>query len=534
MSMLSSLFGQKSELPAWQCTIPRRQPPVNDEIGSWLYIVVDPKGLIPQDQPSYNKDGQSAFQKLRQGELVRVVERRPLAHSQTCLLRLLDGGWCVDIQAGGGSQNRMIEVMLEDHDGVYRVIAQKGIGIRNRPSFHLSSDPEYGVDNGEVIHTCQRLVLGETTFLRLADGRGWVFDKKHGRQMLEGPLQESANVTEKLSENDAHGTQASLALVDETEDRRSMLKVTGHEGCHTRLMVNLWKMGFHDATLNLEALKVCGGKLESAREWLLARQADSERERVQVREETALAEVREEKRREWLMERQADCSTTAKFAPPSRVAKSITNCSGESSLDPCKHMTSEGDACKQDDDDVPDEDSNAAAAMDDDTVPEEDSNAAAAMEATTKRLSARDRYAKGGRKRDPSRRRSKSANGQHRQKEFTDAKDDHDYVDDSDCGDIDKAHRMGLGDGSAIREPTVGGGVNTTEAADATDGKSSKQRRGRTPRPERDSNPVTDSIITPRRSLDVVNSATPGTNKDEKKEGVPKRRASSRRKTDKL
>merc|ERR1712224_774303 len=133
LSELSSLLRRPSGLPTSPTGYERRPPPENDEIGEWMYIVVDPKGIALRSEPSYNKDERprnSCATKLREGELVRVVERRPLAHSTTCWLRLAEGGWCVDIHVGpkGDSQDCLLEVQVEEHNRVYRVIAKKGVG----------------------------------------------------------------------------------------------------------------------------------------------------------------------------------------------------------------------------------------------------------------------------------------------------------------------------------------------------------------------------------------------------------------------
>jgi hypothetical protein len=84
----------------------------------------------------------------------------------------------------------MMEVDVHHGSFLYVVTAEKGVALRNRCSFSDTSKVGRGPEKGALCEVKERVKCGETTFLRLANGSGWVFDKKNGRSMLE-PLKES-------------------------------------------------------------------------------------------------------------------------------------------------------------------------------------------------------------------------------------------------------------------------------------------------------------------------------------------------------
>lgn len=153
------------------------------EIGEWTYMVVDPKGVCPRNQPVYDK-GAKINRSIEEGEVVRVTERRP--DEGTTFLKICSpAGWVFDCQPGHKSRVRMMEVHVEHGSFLYVVTAEKGVALRMRCSFSDSSKVGRGPEKGALCEIKERVRCGETTFLRLANGSGWVFDKKNGRSMLE-------------------------------------------------------------------------------------------------------------------------------------------------------------------------------------------------------------------------------------------------------------------------------------------------------------------------------------------------------------
>merc|ERR1739848_455959 len=98
----------------------------------------------------------------------------------------------------------MAEVKIEIGLWYYRVVADKGVGLRGRCSFAHSCKTVRGPEKGALVKITQRVQIGETTFLNVKEGgwnvpgtdqanqSGWIFDIKAGRRMCEGPLQVEA------------------------------------------------------------------------------------------------------------------------------------------------------------------------------------------------------------------------------------------------------------------------------------------------------------------------------------------------------
>lgn len=153
------------------------------EQGEWTYMVVDPKGVCPRNKPVYDK-GSKINRRIEDGEVVRVTERRP--DEGTTFLKICSpAGWVFDNQPGHKSRVRMMQVDVEHGSFLYVVTAEKGVALRMRCSFSESSKAGRGPEKGALCEVKERVKCGETTFLRLANGSGWVFDKKNGRTMLQ-------------------------------------------------------------------------------------------------------------------------------------------------------------------------------------------------------------------------------------------------------------------------------------------------------------------------------------------------------------
>lgn len=156
------------------------------ELGSWSYIVVDPKGQTLRNEPSYNPKAKIAA-RLEDGDVVTVFERRP--GDGTTFLRIASpSGWVFDCQPGSKGRVRLTPVSLEHGEWFYSVSAQKGIALRSKCSFGDECRVGAGPLKGCLVQITERIKVGETTFLRISNGH-WIFDRKCGRQLAEGPLQ---------------------------------------------------------------------------------------------------------------------------------------------------------------------------------------------------------------------------------------------------------------------------------------------------------------------------------------------------------
>jgi len=158
------------------------------EYGEWSYIVLDPQGITLRSRPTYDKAAKLRS-RLEEGELVTVAERRE--RTDTRFLRIDDSGstfgWAFE-QQPGCSVMRMLEVVLENGSWFYRVVSDKGCALRSRCTTSAGSKTAMGPMKGAVVRVGQRVKVGSTTFLRLRDGSGWIFDQKDGKHIVEGPL----------------------------------------------------------------------------------------------------------------------------------------------------------------------------------------------------------------------------------------------------------------------------------------------------------------------------------------------------------
>lgn len=193
-ALISSLKKKESGLPQvdWARSNSEKEQTGEGEFGTWHYIVVDPSGVRVRSQPAYDKKFK-LNKKIEEGEVVKVCERLgPLPPQGVTFLKLATGdGWAFDVQPEGDTRVRMAEIFPEKKEQVYRVIAPKGIGIRSRPSLLQKAVACRGPECGDLVKTSERIAVGDMAFLRLADGRGWIFDKKNGKTMVAGPIQDS-------------------------------------------------------------------------------------------------------------------------------------------------------------------------------------------------------------------------------------------------------------------------------------------------------------------------------------------------------
>lgn len=183
------------------------------QYGQWDYVVLDPKGMSVRAEPTYDQSEKSG-QRVEEGEVVTVLEKRT-GDGNTFLRLERPAGWAFDRAPGPASKGivRLAEVKVETGVWYYRVVADRGLGIRARCSFAHNCKTIRGPEKGAVVTITQRVKIGETTFLQVKEGGwlepgnnqpnqcGWIFDIKAGRKMCEGPIQ---------VEEVPHGTVATI------------------------------------------------------------------------------------------------------------------------------------------------------------------------------------------------------------------------------------------------------------------------------------------------------------------------------------
>mmetsp|Transcript_122693 Transcript_122693/g.308574 ORF Transcript_122693/g.308574 Transcript_122693/m.308574 type:complete len:477 (+) Transcript_122693:137-1567(+) len=157
------------------------------ELGEWRYVVLDPKGITLRSRPTYDRAAKLRA-RLEEGEIVTVVERRERADTRFLRIDVCgSSGWAFEQQPGCAIV-RMTEVALDNGSWFYRIISDKGCALRSRCSTSAGSKAGMGPQKGAIVRVGQRVKVGSTTFLRLRDGSGWIFDQKDGKSIVEGPL----------------------------------------------------------------------------------------------------------------------------------------------------------------------------------------------------------------------------------------------------------------------------------------------------------------------------------------------------------
>lgn len=156
------------------------------EFGLWDYMVIDPSGVQVFAEVAQPGGVFEVIDTLPEGTILSITERRVWERGRLLQMHVA-GRWVQDQSVDrGGSVSRvsLMEVNIERGAWLYRVDARQGIGIRKRLSWaHSAKASERGPEHGEVVNICERINCGETTFLRLADKRGWIFNKKRGKDL---------------------------------------------------------------------------------------------------------------------------------------------------------------------------------------------------------------------------------------------------------------------------------------------------------------------------------------------------------------
>lgn len=122
---------------------------------------------------------------IPEGCVLQVVERRPGADA--LLLRLSDGSWVPDVVGSRhNARASLTEAEVEISPSSYVVVAARGIAIRGRPSFNEGAKIAEGPGCGETVACSESIRCGGTCFLKMANGRGWLFDvNRHGKRVMD-------------------------------------------------------------------------------------------------------------------------------------------------------------------------------------------------------------------------------------------------------------------------------------------------------------------------------------------------------------
>jgi len=208
------------------------------EYGDWNYAVVDPAGVTLRSIATCSSSAKLST-RIGKGEIVRVVERVP--GEGFFFLRLENPhGWAFDTQQGSGTRKaRMVEVDVERGEWTYRVCAPYGVAFRSRCTLDDEAKIGAGPGEGSLLEVVRRVKLGDSTFLRVKDGNtggGWVFDRKLGRQMVEGPIQVDAKQDTEATVEPESGVYLRRAPTESAWAQTSMFLLRGAKLEATRVV----------------------------------------------------------------------------------------------------------------------------------------------------------------------------------------------------------------------------------------------------------------------------------------------------------
>lgn len=169
-----------------------------EEVGTWHYLVVDTEGIRPRKDACYNKDSKrSDCPRILEGTLHEINRIRRSGWTRWLGLASQEG-WVFDISPKD-NKVRMIEVEVLTGEWYYQVLEQR-MPVLRQPSLQANWEivtPGLPVVKpGESIKISERIrpVSGKGSFLRMADGSGYVLDFFNGRQLLQRSL--GAGLTE--------------------------------------------------------------------------------------------------------------------------------------------------------------------------------------------------------------------------------------------------------------------------------------------------------------------------------------------------
>lgn len=172
---------------------------MQEEWGEWRYLVVDPKGIRPRADASYDKSTKRAdlCVRYKEGAVVEVTRRRK--SGWTYWLRIKDSEWWLFDVSPKDKTVRMVEAEVLNGEWQYESSALKRVTVLPHPSLSLAHQSGRPLKAGhaqleldEVVSVMERVrpISAKGSFLRLADGRGWVLDFLNGQRLLQRVVQQ--------------------------------------------------------------------------------------------------------------------------------------------------------------------------------------------------------------------------------------------------------------------------------------------------------------------------------------------------------
>jgi len=157
------------------------------ERGLWHYSIVCDDDVETRISPTYSDDARTGLV-LGSGDCVAVDERCSIAGAR--FLKLADGrGWVFETKDRLVVMSEVRAHIQEPRDFArglwhYTVVCDDDVEIRAGPTYSDEARTGLMLHPGDCIPVDERCRVGAAWFLRLADGRGWVFETKDSRHVM--------------------------------------------------------------------------------------------------------------------------------------------------------------------------------------------------------------------------------------------------------------------------------------------------------------------------------------------------------------
>lgn len=157
------------------------------ERGLWHYCLICEDDVETRISPTYSDDARTGVV-LLSGDCIAVDERCTVANAR--FLKLADGrGWVFETKDRLLVMSEVRPKAQEARDFArgmwhYTVVCDSDVEIRAAPTYSDEARTGLTVHPGDCVAIDERCRVNATWFLRLADGRGWLFESKDSRRVM--------------------------------------------------------------------------------------------------------------------------------------------------------------------------------------------------------------------------------------------------------------------------------------------------------------------------------------------------------------
>jgi len=162
-----------------------------EETGVWHYLIIDAHGCRARETPTYEGKKISKTHRYNEGQVITVNRRRKSGWTKWVYCK--DAcGWLFDVSPKKDRKVRMVEVECVEGQWEYEATSEMAAVMPDVSPLLVSrfasgaTKPASCLKLGEVVQISTRVrpLNGKGSFLKLADGRGWVVDFMDGRQIM--------------------------------------------------------------------------------------------------------------------------------------------------------------------------------------------------------------------------------------------------------------------------------------------------------------------------------------------------------------